>query len=252
MKTVIIIPARLHSTRLPRKLLLPIAGRTMIERTWRQAERATLADAVVIATDSAEIATAAAAFGARVVMTRADHQSGTERIAEAAASTPDAALIVNIQGDEPEIDPAHIDALIATHRAAGVFASTLACPFPAALDPANPAAVKAVLGRSIAGARHAYEAVYFTRALAPYPRDGGVGDFHLHVGAYAFGRDALMRFAAAPPGRLEQIERLEQLRILEMGEKIVVRVVSEATRGIDTMDDYVAARSRLEGGGAAP
>lgn len=245
MKTVIIIPARLQSARLPRKLLLTIGGRTIIERTWRQARLARLADDVVIATDSAEIVDAAKAFGARAVMTRADHQSGTERIAEAAAAMADAGLIVNIQGDEPEIDPAHIDALIGLHRVSGSFASTLACPFPADLDPANPAAVKAVLGRKIAGAPDAYEALYFTRALAPFPRDGG-GDFHLHIGAYAFRRDALMRFAAAPPGRLEQIEKLEQLRILEIGEKIAVQVVDRAARGIDTRADYDAARARLE------
>ncbi len=251
MRTVIIIPARLQSTRLPRKLLLDIGGRTIIERTWRQALQAKNADSVVIATDSPEIAAAAKGFGARVAMTRAEHQSGTERIAEAAASTPDADIIVNIQGDEPEISPAHIDALIATHRTAGFFASTLACPFPPTLDPADPAAVKAVLGRAITGSGQSFEALYFTRALAPFPRDGGRGEFHLHIGAYAFGRAALMRFAGAPPGRLEQIERLEQLRILEMGEKIAVRVVGEAARGIDTMQDYVAAKARLEGRGAA-
>lgn len=250
MKSVIIIPARLHSTRLPRKLLLDIGGRTIIEHTWRQAKSAKAAHEVLIATDAPEIAVAAAGFGAHVVMTRADHQSGTERIAEAAAAS-DAGLVVNIQGDEPEIDPAHIDALIATHRAAGTFASTLACPFPPSLDPANPAAVKAVLGRPIMDAGPSFEALYFTRALAPFPRDGGEGEFHLHVGAYAFGRAALLRFAAAAPGRLEQIERLEQLRILEMGERIAVRVVSKAARGIDTMEDYVAAKARLEGRGAA-
>lgn len=244
MKTVIIIPARLGSTRLPRKLLLPIGGQSIIERTFRRARLASAADDVLIATDSSEIADAANAFGARTVMTRADHQSGTERIAEAAAAIPGADLIVNIQGDEPEIDPAHIDALIALHRVSGAFASTLACPFPPDLDPADPAAVKAVLGGKIAGAADAFNGLYFTRALAPYPRDGG-GAFHLHVGAYAFMRDALMRFAAAPPSRLEQIEKLEQLRILEMGEKIAVRVVDRAARGIDTQADYAAAADRL-------
>ncbi|MDZ7627070.1 MAG: 3-deoxy-manno-octulosonate cytidylyltransferase [Parvularculaceae bacterium] len=243
MKTVIVIPARLHSTRLPQKLLLTIGGRTIIERTYQQARRSTLADGVVIATDAAEIADAARSFGAHAVMTRADHQSGTERIAEAALALPEAEMIVNIQGDEPEIEPAHIDALIALHRVSGAFASTLACPFPADLDPANPAAVKAILGKTIADA--AFEALYFTRALAPFPRDGG-GEFHLHIGAYAFRRDALMRFAAAPVSRLESIEKLEQLRILEMGEKIAVRVVDRAARGIDTQADYDAARSRIE------
>lgn len=243
MKTVIVIPARLHSTRLPRKLLLKIGGLTIIERTYAQARQSREADDVIIATDAAEIAEAARGFGARVALTRADHQSGTERIAEAAPAAPDAELIVNIQGDEPEIDPAHIDALIALHRVSGAFASTLACPFPADLDPNNPAAVKAVLGKSIGEA--AFEALYFTRALAPYPRDGG-GDFHLHIGAYAFHREALMRFAKAPVSRLEAIEKLEQLRILEMGEKIAVRVVDRAARGIDTQADYDAARARLE------
>ncbi len=245
MKAVIIIPARLASTRLPRKLLRMLGGQTIIERTWRKAQDAKAADAVVIATDSAEIADAATGFGASVILTRADHQSGTERIAEAAASMPGADLIVNIQGDEPEIDPAHIDALIALHRVANAFASTLACPFPPELDPSNPAAVKAVLGRAIDGAERAREAIYFTRAAAPYPRNGGKGEFFLHVGAYAFRRDALMAFAAAPPGRLETIEALEQLRILEMGERIAVRIVDRAARGIDTAEDYDAARARL-------
>ncbi|MFN0023416.1 MAG: 3-deoxy-manno-octulosonate cytidylyltransferase [Parvularculaceae bacterium] len=242
MKTVIIIPARLASTRLPRKLLLPIGEQSVIERTWRRARAARAADDVVIAADAPEIAEAAQAFGARVIMTRDDHQSGTERIAEAAQAL-DADLIVNIQGDEPEIDPAHIDALIALHRAGGNFASTLACPFPADIDPANPAAVKAVLGPAIAGADASFRAIYFTRAPAPYPRDGG-GEYFLHIGAYAFGRDALMRFAATPPGRLETIEKLEQLRILEMGETIAVRVVGRAARGIDTREDYDAACAR--------
>ncbi len=247
MTCVIIIPARLASERLPRKLLLTIGGQTIIERTWRRAKAATSADNVVIATDCDEIEAAARAFGASVVRTRTDHQSGTERIAEAALRLPAAALIVNIQGDEPEIDPAHIDALIALHKVAGAFASTLACPFPANLDPANPAAVKAVLGKPIAGAGRAHEALYFTRALAPFPRDGGKGAFFLHVGAYAFRRDALMRFAGAPQGRLERIEKLEQLRILEMGEKIAVGVVDRAARGIDTPDDYAAAVKRIGG-----
>jgi 3-deoxy-manno-octulosonate cytidylyltransferase (CMP-KDO synthetase) len=244
MKAVILIPARLQSTRLPRKLLLDIGGKTVIERTWEQARQSKEAAEVMIATDSAELASVATGFGARVIMTRPDHQSGTERIAEAAGAIADAAMIVNIQGDEPGIDPAHIDALIGLHRVSGCFASTLACPFPADLDPADPAAVKAVLGRPVRGAERSFEALYFTRARAPYPRDGG-GEFHLHVGAYAFSRDALARFAAAPPGRLEQIEKLEQLRILEMGEKIAVRVVSHAARGVDTEADLEAARRRF-------
>ncbi len=243
MSVAIVIPARLLSTRLERKLLLDIAGKSVLQRTFEQALKAKRADQVLIATDATEIADAAQIFGATAVMTRADHRSGTERIAEAAAAI-DADMIVNIQGDEPEIDPVHIDVLIETHAAAGFFASTLACPFPEGLDPANPAAVKAVLGRRIPAAPHTFDAIYFTRAPAPFPRDGAA-DFHLHIGAYAYNRDALRRFAAAPPGRLERIEKLEQLRILEMGEKIAVRVVDFAARGIDTAEDLEAARRRF-------
>lgn len=243
MKAAIVIPARLHSSRLPRKLLCDIGGKSVLQRAYERALLARRAARVVIAVDAPELFDHARAFGADVVMTRPDHQSGTERIAEAAAAI-EADIIVNIQGDEPEIDPRHIDALIETQAAFRPFAATLACPFPDRLDPVNPAAVKAVLGREVGA--DAFEALYFTRALAPFPRDGD-GAFHLHVGAYAFGRDALFRFAAAPMGRLERIEKLEQLRILEMGEKIVVRVVSTAARGVDTQEDLDAARSRLAG-----
>ncbi len=243
MKVAIVIPARLHSTRLPRKLLAPLAGRTVIERTWAQAMRAQRADRVVVAVDDGELAGAVGAFGGEWVMTRAEHRSGTERLAEAAESL-DADVIVNVQGDEPEIDPAHIDALIDAHLVANCFASTLACPFPEGLNPADPSAVKAVLGRSLAKA-DIFEALYFTRAPAPWPRDGGPGDYHLHIGVYAYGRAALARFAASPEGRLEAIEKLEQLRILEMGERIAIRRVASANPGIDTPADLAAAEARL-------
>ncbi len=243
MKVAIVIPARLHSTRLPRKLLAPLAGRTVIERTWAQAMKARRAGRVVIAVDDKELANTVEAFGGEWVMTQADHRSGTERLAEAAESL-DAEIIVNVQGDEPEIDPDHIDALIDAHLGAGCFASTLACPFPEGLNPADPSAVKAVLGRPLAKPE-TFEALYFTRAPAPWPRDGGPGDYHLHIGVYAYGREALARFAAAPEGRLEAIEKLEQLRILEMGERIAVRRVSSANPGIDTPADLAAAEARL-------
>ncbi len=243
MKVAIIIPARLASTRLPRKLLRDLAGKSVLQRTYEQAIKAARAGRVIIAADAAELADAARAFGAEVVMTSVHHQSGSERIAEASKAI-DADMIVNIQGDEPEIDPAHIDALIETHAASSMFASTIACPFPDGLDPENPAAVKAVLGQKISAAPDTHSALYFTRALAPYPRDGA-RDFHLHIGAYAFSRDSLARFASAPPSRLERIERLEQLRILEMGEAIAVRIVEGAARGIDTLEDLESARAKL-------
>jgi 3-deoxy-manno-octulosonate cytidylyltransferase (CMP-KDO synthetase) len=245
MTAAIIIPARLGSTRLARKLLRDLAGKSVLQRTYEQASKARRAGMVLIAAADAEIAEAAIGFGAKCLLTDPALGSGTERVAAAARQIA-AEIIINVQGDEPEIDPAHIDALIETHESADVFASTLACPFPQDQDPQNPAAVKAVLGRKLDGVPNSRRALYFTRAPAPFPR-AGESEFHLHIGAYAFRPEALFRFAAAPPGRLEQIEQLEQLRILEMGESVAVRIVDRAARGIDTMDDLEAARKRFAG-----
>ena len=240
MRVAIVIPARLQSTRLPRKLLLDLGGKSVLRRTYEQACKARRADSVAIATDAEEIVEAARSFGALAIMTGADHQSGTERIAEAARSI-DADAIINIQGDEPEIDPRHIDALIETQIKAGRFASTLACPFPADIDPAYPAAVKAVLGGAIDRELNIHDAKDFSRTpTADAP-------LFLHVGAYAYSRESLERFVAAPRGKREQAESLEQLRILEMGEAIAIRIVDRAARGIDTAKDLDAARARFAG-----
>jgi 3-deoxy-manno-octulosonate cytidylyltransferase (CMP-KDO synthetase) len=241
MSVAIIIPARLASTRLPRKLLLDLGGKSVLQRTFEQACKARRADSVIIATDAAEIAEAAKGFGGRAVLTRADHRSGTERIAEA-AQLIDADTIVNIQGDEPEIDPAHIDQLIDAHQRAGRFAATLACPFPTDIDPNYPAAVKAILGDEIDHDHQLCEAKDFSRTP---PVDLPKDRLFLHVGAYAFSRASLMRFVAAPPGVREQRESLEQLRIIEMGKKIAVRIVGRAARGIDTEEDIERARRRF-------
>ncbi len=238
MKVAIVIPARLQSTRLSRKLLLDLGGKNVLRRTFEQALKARRADSVAIATDAEEILAEAQSFGARAIMTRGDHRSGTERIAEAARSI-DADIIINIQGDEPEIDPRHIDALIEAHLIASRFASTLACPFPAEIDPAYPAAVKAVLGDVIDRDLNIHEAKDFSRKP---PADAPL---YLHVGAYAYSCESLQRFIAAPSGKREQAESLEQLRILEMGETIAVRIVDCAARGIDTAQDLDAARARF-------
>ncbi|MCB2112625.1 MAG: 3-deoxy-manno-octulosonate cytidylyltransferase [Parvularculaceae bacterium] len=238
MKAVIIIPARLASTRLARKLLLDLAGKPVLQRTYEQALKSKRADRVIIATDSDEIARAAAAFGAETVMTRADHQSGSERIAQAARSF-DAEIIANIQGDEPEIDPAHIDALIEAQEIAQLFASTLACPFPDHIDPAYPAAVKATPAGALDEKRRIFEARDFSRM----PPTGG--DFFLHIGAYAYSSDSLQRFISLPRGAREKSESLEQLRIIENGRRIALRIVDRAARGIDTIEDLEAARLRL-------
>lgn len=240
MSVAIIIPARLQSTRLARKLLLDLGGKSVLQRTYEQALKAKRAQNVVIATDAVEIAAAASAFGARAIMTREDHPSGTDRIAEAAQSI-EADVIVNIQGDEPEIDPDHIDALIDAHFRAKRFATTLACPFPAHINPAYPSAVKAVLGDEIDREGRIFEAKDFSR------KPPAEGPHYLHVGAYAYSRDSLMRFVAAPRGAREKVESLEQLRILEMGETIAVRLVDRAARGIDTQQDYESSVARFGG-----
>lgn len=245
MRAAIVIPARYASTRLAGKLLLEAAGKPILQHTYERALKAKNAARVIVATDDERIMAAARRFGADAVMTDAGHQSGSERAAEAALHL-DADIIVNLQGDEPEIDPANIDALIAAQGAHAPFASTLACPFPEGVRLDDPSAVKAILGRRIASGVDLYEALYFTRALAPYPRDGAPAraNYHLHIGVYAFRKDSLAAFAAAPHGRLERIERLEQLRILEMGERMIALVVGAAAPGIDTAEDLAAFRKR--------
>jgi 3-deoxy-manno-octulosonate cytidylyltransferase (CMP-KDO synthetase) len=193
-------------------------------------------DRVLVATDDDRIAEVVRAFGGEVAMTRADHPSGTDRVAEAAAGL-DAELIVNVQGDEPEMDPGSIDVLVElmSDRPEAAMGS-LACPFRSAEDVTNPACVKVVLdGRGYA--------LYFSRSLIPYPRDsaGAVGDpsrWLLHLGIYAYRPAFLQAFATAEATVLEQTEQLEQLRALHMGQKIAMAVVERHSSGIDTPEQY--------------
>jgi len=245
MKAAIIIPARIASTRLPGKPLLAETGKPLIQHTYEQAKKSRCASRVIVATDDARIFDAVCGFGGEAVMTAAEHESGTARVAEAAKAL-DAEIIVNLQGDEPEIDPGDLDRLIDLQAAGYGFASTLACPFPAEAvlgpgSPDDPSAVKVILGAPLGA--NAFRAIYFTRALCPYPRDdrGLIADpqkYFLHVGVYAFSKASLDAFVAAPVGALERMEQLEQLRILEMGEFIVAGVVDKAAPGIDTPEDY--------------
>jgi len=248
MKAAIVIPVRYASTRLSGKALLAETGKPLIQHVFEQAKKAQNACDIVVATDDARIQNAVVAFGGRAMMT-GECASGTERVAVAAAGIgADADIIVNLQGDEPEIDPAHIDRLIEIKARHDCFAATLACPFSteASAGPASPEdaeAVKAVLGEKLE--REVYRARYFTRALAPWPRDaeGHIERperYFLHIGVYAFSRQSLARFARARQGALERAERLEQLRILEMGEEIAVGVVDKASPGVDTREDYDA------------
>ncbi len=227
----IVIPARYASTRLPGKPLLDQTGRPLIQHVYEQALRAEGFDAVIVATDDERIQQAVTAFGGRAVMTRQDHPSGTDRVAEVAAAL-EVGILVNLQGDEPEIDPAHLT-LVADLLADGHHRmATLVCPLsdPTELD--NPAVVKVTLTSE-------RQALYFSRAAIPYQRDSGaVPARYKHIGLYAYTREALARWPQLDPTPLEQAESLEQLRALENGWAIRCAVVDDSAPGIDTPSDY--------------
>ena len=229
------IPARYASSRFPGKPLADILGKPMFWHVWKQACRCTLLRQVMVCTDDRRIADAAAALGVPCCMTRPEHASGTDRIFEAAKSMdlPADAVAVNIQGDEPALNPAMLDALLAPFSDAAVRVTTLAHPI-SAVEAASPDRVKVVIDR-------AGNALYFSRAAIPFARDGEQDSepepFLLHLGLYAFRMEALTAFTAFSPTRLEQREKLEQLRLLENG--IPIRVVQTAQRshGVDTPQD---------------
>jgi 3-deoxy-manno-octulosonate cytidylyltransferase (CMP-KDO synthetase) len=252
-RCVVVIPARLASTRLPQKMLLCDTGKPLLQHTYESACAANRPDAVVVATDHLEIARAVERFGGTVVLTSPDCPSGTDRVAEAARQMPDARILVNVQGDEPEISPAAIDRLIALledNPFAGM--TTLATPLRDPEQLANPACVKVVCD-------NAGRALYFSRSPIPYVRDTpaarGLAPFNQpalffqHLGIYAYRREELLRFAALEPSTLEQAEKLEQLRLLQTGGVIVVDTIQHASSGIDTPADYAAfvARHRKAG-----
>lgn len=239
-----LIPARLQSSRLPRKLLLDRTGKPLIQYAWQAACRADSLDEVIVATDSEEIAQVVRGFGGRAEMT-GDHPSGSDRIAEVVhRCCGDADIIVNIQGDEPELDPADIDRLVeALRQSGGAEMATLATPIRDELVLTDPACVKVVCAAD-------GRALYFSRAPIPFARDGVPADWiaHerqqidspwlLHLGVYAYRREFLLAFTRLPPGRLEQLEKLEQLRALEAGAAIQVATIPRAAVGIDTPEDY--------------
>lgn len=246
-RVAVVIPARYASTRLPGKPLLVAGGKSILEHVWRNSSRCALAGEVIIATDDQRIESAAKGFGARVEMT-GEHSSGTDRIAELVLSgRVDADVIVNVQGDEPEMDPANIDMavrLLLDDEAADI--GTLVTPVTSVAEYENPNAVKAVVTDK------SY-ALYFSRARVPYVRDGigrgpdlSVQGIYRHLGLYAYRRAALIEFSEAPESRLETLEKLEQLRALEMGLTIKVAVTGNAPAGIDTEEDFRAFVERLE------
>jgi len=237
MQVVAVIPARFGSTRFPGKPLANQTGKYLIQHVYERAAAARRVDRCIVATDDERIVTAVRSFGGEAWMTRADHPSGTDRIAEVARlldGRPDDVLL-NIQGDEPEIEPGYLDRLVERLEATpGCLTATLACPFPGDADARDPNSVKVVCDRN-------GKALLFSRALIPYPResDAAAEDRRLlHVGVYAYRRAFLLEFAGWQPGTLERIERLEQLRVLENGYAMAVEVVEQASVGIDTPDDY--------------
>jgi len=246
-----LIPARLESSRLPRKLLLSETSKPLLQHTWEAVRSATCVDEVIVATDSPEIAAVVREFGGRAEMT-GEHNSGTDRIAEVVRRCcSDAEFVVNVQGDEPEISPADLDYLVGMLRdEPRLEMATLATPIDDPLVLSDPSCVKVV--RAADG-----KALYFSRAPIPHARDGLPEDWLrndqyamespwlLHLGVYAYRPAFLLAFTEWPAGRLEQLEKLEQLRALEAGAAIQVRIVRQAAVGIDTREDYARFVARM-------
>lgn len=239
MRVAVVIPARFASSRLPGKPLLRDTGKYLIQHVYEQASAAKTASLVVVATDDERIRKAVEGFGGNVVMTRADHPSGTDRVAEVAAGLG-SHVVVNVQGDEPQLDPAAIDLLVEILTAdPGSDMATLATPLPDRESYLSPNVVKVVCddrGR----------ALYFSRSPIPMTREGEPdlaarpARYLQHLGVYAYRRAFLLRLAALPPHPLEEAEKLEQLRVLGAGGTIQVGQIAHAHRGVDTPADYAA------------
>lgn len=238
MRVAVVIPARYASTRLPGKPLLRATGKYLVQHVYEQAAAARCAAEVVVATDDDRIRAAVLSFGGRVVMTSPDHPSGTDRAAELAAGLT-ADVVVNVQGDEPQVDPAAIDLLAGLMADGTADMATLAVPLPDRESYLSPNVVKVV-------SDDAGRALYFSRSPIPFVRDGEPdfaarpARFLQHLGLYAYRRAFLLRLAATPPHPLEEAEKLEQLRVLGTGGTIRLGLVEHAHRGVDTPADYDA------------
>ena len=231
MKTIAVIPARYGSTRFPAKPLALIAGKPMIQWTYESPRKCPDFQEILVATDDVRIQQAVEAFGGNVVMTSPECRSGSDRIWEAIQGR-EGDLIVNVQGDEPLIPATVLHQLVEQMKASGADMGTVAVPFSVAgRDPQDPNAVKVVLdNRNLA--------LYFSRSLIPFPRQGGVPvDPLLHWGLYAYRREFLEKFVSWPTGNLEACEKLKQLRALENGARIAVLVTKERTADVDVPED---------------
>ncbi|MFM8633378.1 MAG: 3-deoxy-manno-octulosonate cytidylyltransferase [Planctomycetia bacterium] len=266
---LIVIPARLSSQRLPRKMLLAETGRPLIQHTWESARKATRSARVIVATDSPEIAAAVKGFGGEAVMTSPDAPSGTARIVEALPGLPAADVIVNVQGDEPELAAEAIDLAIGLlERCPDAGMATLVTPLRSVEVLHEPSVVKAELtpwrhrgpdgGWTGHAVTDAWRAITFSRATVPFAREwndslltASPPLYWQHVGLYAYRRSMLERWNELPESRLATVESLEQLRAVEAGIPIVAGAIDHATRGIDTAKDYAAFVARLAGGAAS-
>ena len=269
-KFAIVIPARLASTRLPEKLLLKAAGKSVLQHTYEAASRSQLATEVIVAVDDPRLAAEVDRFGGQALLTSPACQSGSDRLAEVAEQRPDIDIFINVQGDEPETDVLAIDRMAATLLSDSTAdMATVARPIRDLETLQDPSRVKIAIGSpsgaeglvtearagegSDAGGFLIGPALYFSRSVIPHVRDGvteRVLDadppvFWHHLGLYAYRRDFLRWFASQPPSPLEMLERLEQLRALEGGKKILVARVEHATPGIDTLEDFRAFVARL-------
>jgi len=234
---VAIIPARYGSTRFPGKALADLAGMPVLRHVYERTKRASLVSRVAVATDDERIARIVGEFG-EAVMTSPDHSSGTDRVAEA-ARTVGGDIVVNVQGDEPLIEPAVIDAVVRKLLDdEDVVCSTAASPVAGEDEYRNPNAVKVVVDRN-------GRALYFSRSPVPYFRDGGFGGAYLHTGIYCYRREFLDRFAGLEQTPLEEAEKLEQLRILEHGYGIGVVITDYRSVGIDTPEDLERVRRMM-------
>ncbi len=242
---LILIPARMASTRLPGKPLADIHGLPMIVHVWRRAMEAG-AGRVVVAAAEPEIADAVTRAGGESVLTKPDHPSGSDRVFEAVMKLDPTArhdIIVNLQGDLPSLSPALIKAVIEPMADNSIDLATLVTPIREPSERTNPNVVKAILALDPAGLDG--RALYFTRATAPW----GDGPLFHHIGIYAWRRAALARFVSLPPSTLEKREKLEQLRALEAGMKVAARVVDAVPLGVDTPEDLERARAMLDSKG---
>ena len=241
MKKVVIIPARLNSSRLPNKVLLDLRGKTVVQRVFEQCKKAQNIDDVYIATDSLEVKENCQKFTKNIIMTKSSHQSGTDRIAEAVANI-ECDVVVNVQGDEPFIDPVLIEKIANEFANKDVKMASAMHQLKMVDDLKNPNVVKVVIDNQ-------NNALYFSRAMIPYSRDG-IKDlmdlsyipqsltFYRHLGIYAYTKDFLLTYAMLPESYLEQVEKLEQLRVLENGYKIRMVETEHNSIGIDSIEDY--------------